>query len=167
MPETCKEGRGIWLVGLYIRCVRRAGNDAREKIEVWRRRHRGLEKNYKAYLAASFCSSARLFCSSWARWSSLSRARRASTSAARFASASRLGSISCYLFLPLWFDSVYFKVMFATMSVLNFWHLWYMISIICGPMQVFFLLLYLLQSTNDTTGEHAALVLVLDFWIES
>ena len=34
VPETCKEGRGIWLVGLYIRCVRRAGNDAREKIEV-------------------------------------------------------------------------------------------------------------------------------------
>ena len=99
MPETCKEGRGIWLVGLYIRCVRRAGNDAREKIEVWRRGHRGLEKNYKAYLAASFCSSARLFCSSWARWSSLSRARRASTSAARFASASRLSSKSCYLFL--------------------------------------------------------------------
>ena len=54
----------------------------------------GLQNSDNAYLAASFCSSARLFCSSWARWSSLSRARRASTSAARFASASRLGSIS-------------------------------------------------------------------------
>ena len=33
-------------------------------------------------------------------------------------------------------------------------------------MQVLFLLMYLLQSTNDTTAEHAALVLVLKFSIE-
>ena len=155
---------GIWLVGLYSWCIRRAGNDAREKFEVWRRRrHRGLENNNEAYLAASFCSSARLFCSSWARWSSLSRARRASTSAARFASASLLGSKAATYSTTtvIWQCLQIYEVMYAVMFVLNLRHLWYMFCI-NGPMQI----LFLPQSKNDTTAEHAALVLVLEFSTE-
>ena len=82
------------------------------------------EGRESSYLAASFCSSARLFCSSWARWSSRSRALRASTSAARFASASRLGSTSyrprLLTMLRLWFtNAIFYRVNFCTSFVTN------------------------------------------------
>ena len=127
------------------------------------------EGRESSYLAASFCSSARLFCSSWARWSSRSRALRASTSAARFASASLLGSTSyrprLLTMLRLWFaNAIFYRVNFCT-SYVTIGVTKFMVHVIQKVIPCIVSSFYE-SIMSDTTVGHAALVLVLyNSWV--
>ena len=137
---------GILLVGL---CTSDAlEEDAREKVEVWRRRrrHRGLE-NLPCRLFLLFSAPFLLLLRSLEL--SLSSSPSLNFGGALCLSLSPGLNKLLLPILPLmWFDNVYYKCMKSCMPLCpsyNLRQLWYVFCI-NGPMQV----LYLPQSRNDT-----------------